>query len=137
MFVLQRRRLAAEAPGKAGGDVDSVEAAGSAAAAAASVNRRTRHLLAASAGSSGALPDRTSKALQGAASRSLQGAAPGSDSGSGSGNDPFIAGLRRYLAAHKFGSATTSDLWSALADASGDSAGRGHHLQQRMNRCRA
>lgn len=50
------------------------------------------------------------------ASRALQGAATGSV---GSGSDPFIAGLQRYLAAHKFGSATTADLWAALTDASG------------------
>lgn len=57
-----------------------------------------------------------SAAISGA-SRALQGAA--SSGGSSSGSDPFIAGLRRYLAAHKFGSATTADLWDALSDASG------------------
>ena len=35
------------------------------------------------------------------------------------GEDVFRDGLRRYMAAHKFSNTTTTDLWNALAEASG------------------
>ena len=56
----------------------------------------------------------------------LQGAA--ASIGNSSGDDSFITGLRQYLAAHKFGSAITADLWDALGQASGVLRATGQHL---------
>lgn len=53
-------------------------------------------------------------------------------SGEIGGADPFIAGLRAYLKAHKFGSATNADMWSALADASG-AVSSSAHLEQTLH----
>src|SRR5262249_15886199 len=36
------------------------------------------------------------------------------------GEDRFRDGIRRYMAAHAYGNATTADLWQALGDASGE-----------------
>jgi aminopeptidase N len=36
------------------------------------------------------------------------------------GEDVFRAGIRKYIAAHKFSNATTADLWSALSESSGE-----------------
>ena len=35
------------------------------------------------------------------------------------GNDAFATGVRRYLQRHKYGNASTGDLWRALSEASG------------------
>lgn len=39
------------------------------------------------------------------------------------GEDTFRAGIRRYMAAHRYSNATTADLWSALGGASGKDVG--------------
>jgi aminopeptidase N len=39
------------------------------------------------------------------------------------GEDVFRAGIRRYIAAHKYSNTTTADLWDALSDASTKSVG--------------
>ncbi|KAI7288515.1 hypothetical protein KC315_g20185, partial [Hortaea werneckii] len=40
------------------------------------------------------------------------------------GEDVFMEGIRRYLKKHAYGNTTTSDLWAALSDASGQDVER-------------
>jgi hypothetical protein len=90
--------------------------------------RLRRQLLAAASGETAAtLADRHSAAAW-SGGRVLQGAAAGS--GNSSGDDSFITGLQQYLAAHKFGSATTADLWDALGQASGMRCGLANIFMQ-------
>jgi hypothetical protein len=77
---------------------------------------RRQLLAAASGGTAATLADGRSAAAR-SSGRVLQGAAKGG--GNSSGDDSFITGLQQYLAAHKFGSATTANLWDALGQASG------------------
>ena len=40
------------------------------------------------------------------------------------GEEVFLSGVRRYLKKHKYGNASTDDLWKSLSDESGNDVGQ-------------